>query len=128
MQAMRVGAYELPPRSLIAFSPYLLHRDPAVYSDPEIFDPDRFLAGPRGPARAPSNSHYLPYGRGVHACIGRHLARQEMMLTVARLLRDFEVGIAGGERPIAVEWLTNGLAAPAGSWIVRVRPRQARAS
>jgi cytochrome P450 len=128
LQAMRVGAYELPARSLIAFSPYLLHRDPAVYSDPELFDPDRFLAGPRGPARAPSNSHYLPYGRGVHACIGRHLARQEIMLTVARLLRDFEVRLEGGKHPLAVDWLTNGLAAPAGPRVLQVRPREAPAS
>lgn len=124
LQPMQIGSFELPARSLIAFSPYLLHRDPAVYSDPEVFDPERFLAGPRGPGKAPSNSQFLTYGRGVHTCIGRHLARQEILLGVARLLREFSVTVEPGKDLLAVDWLTNGLAAPAGRRVVHVRARE----
>ena len=88
-----------------------------------MFDPDRFLAGPRGPASAPSSAHYLPYGRGVHTCLGRNLARQEIMLTVARLLRDFKVALEPCKQPLAVDFLTNGVAAPAGPRTIRVSPR-----
>lgn len=127
MQPMQVGSFELPARSLIAFSPYLLHRDPGVYTDPELFDPERFLAGPRRPGKAPSSTQFLTYGRGVHTCIGRHLARQEILLSVARLLREFDVRLADSKHPLAVDWLTNGLAAPAGPRIVHVRRREAPA-
>ncbi len=124
MHPMTIGPYTVPARSLIGFSVYILQRDPDVYTDPDVFDPDRFLAGPRGPASSPSSAHFLPYGRGVHTCLGRNLARQEIMLTVARLLRDFQVELAPCKQPLAVDFLTNGVAAPAGPRIIRVAPRQ----
>jgi sterol 14-demethylase len=123
LKPLQIGQYTLPERSMIAFSPYLLQRDPSVYTDPDVFDPDRFLAGPRGPAKAPSVSHYLPYGRGIHTCLGRHLARQEIMLGVARLLRDFEVELAPCKDPLAANWITNGIAAPAGPRTIVARAR-----
>ena len=123
IKPMVVGPYTLPARSLIGFSVYRLHRDPAVYTDPDVFDPDRFLAGPRGPASAPSSAHYLPYGRGVHTCLGRNLARQEIMLTVARLVRDFQVELEPCKQPLAPDFLTNGIAAPAGPRMLRVTRR-----
>jgi cytochrome P450 len=123
LRPMQIGKYTLPERSMIAFSPYLLHRDPSVYTDPDVFDPERFLRGPRGPAEGPSASHYLPYGRGLHTCIGRNLARQEIMLTVARLLRDFDVSLEPCKDPLAVDWVTNGIAAPAGPRTLRARRR-----
>ncbi|MBL9101676.1 MAG: cytochrome P450 [Myxococcales bacterium] len=120
---MTVGPYTLPARSMIGFSAYILHHDPAVYTDPMVFDPDRFLAGPRGPGKPPSSAHWLPYGKGVHTCLGRNLARQEILLAVARLLRDYEVTLEPGKDPLAVDFMTNGIAAPAGPRGVRVRPR-----
>lgn len=123
LKPLQVGKYTLPARSMIAFSPYLLHRDPSVYTDPEVFDPERFRHGPRGPAKGPSTEHYLPYGRGVHTCLGRNLARQEIMLCVARLLRDFEVSLSPGKDPLAVTWVTNGIAAPTGPRTIRVQRR-----
>jgi len=124
---IRVGAYTLPARSLVGFSPYVLHRDPAIYADPDVFDPDRFLAGPRSPASAPPKSHFIPYGRGVHACLGRSLARQEIILAIARLLRDFDVTVEPRADLLAATWLTNGIAAPAGPRILTVRPRRTTA-
>ena len=100
-----------------------MHRDPAVYTDPDVFDPERFLAGPRGPGKSPSPSHYLPYGRGVHTCLGRNLARQEIVVSVARLLRDYEVALEPVADPLAITWATNGIAAPAGQRTLLARPR-----
>lgn len=121
---VEIGGYRVPARSLIGFSPYILHRDPAVYEDPEVFDPDRFLAGPRRPAAAPPNSHFVPYGRGIHTCLGRNLARQEIMMSIARLLRDYEVELSDPS-PTVADWLTNGIAAPAGAPSLIARPRGA---
>src|SRR5690606_742671 len=123
MKPLQLGKYRLPERSLIAFSPYLLHRDPAVYTDPEVFDPERFLSGPRGPGKSPSASQFLPYGRGVHTCLGRNLARQEIMVAIARLLRNYEVELEPCKDPLAITWMTSGIAAPRGPRMLRVRPR-----
>ncbi len=37
-----IGGYRIPARSMIVLSPYVTHRHPAVWPDPEVFDPDRF--------------------------------------------------------------------------------------
>jgi len=34
---------------------------------------------------------FIPFGGGIHNCIGRHLAELEMMIVVTILLRNFKV-------------------------------------
>ncbi len=128
MKPLKVGDLQLPAGALIAFSPYLQHRDPAVYTDPEEFDPERFIAGPRGPGKSPPASHFVPFGRGLHACLGRNLAKQEITLAIARLLRDYEVELVDATRPLTIDWITTGIAAPAEPQRLRVRRRSNRAA
>jgi len=65
-----------------------LHRDPAVWSDPERFDPDRFE--PEARQRLPEKA-WLPFGSGQRACIGRAFALQEATLVLAMMLQRFEL-------------------------------------
>src|SRR5229473_6268053 len=37
-----IGGYFIPANSIIVLSPYLTHRHPAFWQDPEAFDPERF--------------------------------------------------------------------------------------
>ncbi|WP_370865975.1 bifunctional cytochrome P450/NADPH--P450 reductase [Chondromyces apiculatus] len=69
----------------------LLHRDPAVWKDPERFDPERFAPGAR---EAIPTHAWKPFGNGQRACIGRTFAFQEATLVLAMLLQRFEL-----ERP-----------------------------
>jgi cytochrome P450 len=109
---VRMGDYTLPSGALVALSPYALHHDPKVYDDPGIFDPDRFLEGPRRPAKKPSAMNFVAFGRGLHACIGRTLARAEIMLTVARVLTDWKPALVPFKKPLATNWATTGVAVP----------------
>ena len=59
--------------------PYVLHRHPAHFPDPERFDPDRFAT------ERPSRWAYLPFGDGAHKCIGEHLARLEGVRILVRM-------------------------------------------
>ncbi len=54
----------LPEGWLLRFCVWESHRDPAVFPDPECFDPDRFLR------RRYSSDEYAPFGYGRHACNG----------------------------------------------------------
>lgn len=63
--------------------PYLTHRDPALWPDPERFDPGRFLTPGGRPAHPAS---YLPFGVGPRACLGLQFALRETTVLLERLL------------------------------------------
>ncbi|CAJ0789833.1 Bifunctional cytochrome P450/NADPH--P450 reductase 2 [Ralstonia condita] len=63
-----------------------LHRDPAVWDRPEVFDIDRFL--PENEARLHPHA-YKPFGNGERACIGRQFALTEAKLALAVILQRF---------------------------------------
>ncbi len=69
--------------SRVMLLPYLINRDARVYSNPDGFDPDRYLRG------EPSPLH--PFGHGPRVCIGRTLAELEMQHMVAGLVQRFRL-------------------------------------
>lgn len=74
---------DVPPGARLYLSPYLSHRDPRFFDDPERFDPDRFADRDR---RRTWQYAYYPFGVGAHRCIGEHLATLEAMLVIASVV------------------------------------------
>jgi cytochrome P450/NADPH-cytochrome P450 reductase len=72
---------------LLVLSP-ILHRDPAVWDDPEVFRPERFA--PENAAKLPPHA-WKPFGNGQRACIGRGFAMQEATLVLAMMLQRFDI-------------------------------------
>jgi cytochrome P450 / NADPH-cytochrome P450 reductase len=96
-----------------------LHRDPAVWADPERFDPDRFAEGRQIPPKA-----WMPFGNGKRACIGRAFAMQETLLVLAMMLQRFDIVATG---PYDLEIQETLTWKPAGVIIyARVRPPATR--
>ncbi|MCZ4552008.1 cytochrome P450 [Gordonia rubripertincta] len=93
------GRYEMAPGDWAIVHLPKLHRDPAVWTEPSRFDPDRFLAAEV--KKRPAHS-YKPFGTGERACIGRQFALHESVLLLARLLQryDFESADPGYELAI----------------------------
>lgn len=70
----------------VIFSPYVTHRLPELWPDPERFDPRRW--DPRAPDhRKPAPHEFLPFGGGPHRCLGAAFATAEMTVLLERLLR-----------------------------------------
>jgi cytochrome P450 len=67
---------------MVGISPYLLHRHPEFWPDPDVFDPRRFL--PDGSSTRPRYA-YLPFGGGHRICVGAGLAQLEAVLALAVL-------------------------------------------
>ncbi|MCY0937145.1 cytochrome P450 [Streptomyces sp. H34-S4] len=63
--------------------PYLAHRDPALWPDPERFDPLRFTT-PGGRPSVPGG--YVPFGIGPRACLGLQFALRETTVLLEHLL------------------------------------------
>lgn len=88
-----IGGYKIPAGTTIMLSPYVSHRHPGFWEDPEEFNPDRFL--PEN-ADAIHAAPYFPFGAGQRKCIGSDFAIFEATLVVANLARHFEVVVPPG--------------------------------
>jgi cytochrome P450 len=75
-----VGGYTIPAGALVCVSPYLLHRHPALWDDPDRFDPDRFARDEERPEFA-----FMPFSGGPRRCIGERLALLEAGLVLTTL-------------------------------------------
>jgi cytochrome P450 len=74
----------LPAGAKVLISPYLVHRSPAYYEQPERFDPERFVS--EAVAGRPRFA-YLPFGGGRRVCVGREFALVQLNLALARLVQ-----------------------------------------
>ena len=85
--------YRIPAGAFVTFSPYVIHRLPEYWSDPEKFDPDRFL--PERSGGRPKFA-YLPFGGGPHQCIGNQFALTEAALVLATVLQRYSLSLPAG--------------------------------
>jgi cytochrome P450 len=74
----------------VAISPYLLHRNPDFWPNPEGFDPRRFL--PENVSSRPKYA-YMPFGGGRRICVGAGLAQLEATLALAVLTQSAAVNL-----------------------------------
>lgn len=84
IEETEIGGYSLPEGSALMFSPWVTHRDPHVFPNPETFDPDRW--SPERAANIPKFA-FFPFGAGPRACIGNHFAMTKLGLILATLLQ-----------------------------------------
>lgn len=79
--------------TMVVIAPYVLHRHRALWPNPEIFDPNRFLNGAREKI---DRYAYLPFGAGPRICIGATFAIQEAVIVLAMIMRNFDLALAPG--------------------------------
>ncbi len=92
-----LGGFGLPAGATVITSPYALHRHPAAWSQPERFDPGRWVGERRA---CVVRSAYAPFGAGPRLCIGRDMALVESVALLAVLGQRFEVAPAPGVRAV----------------------------
>jgi len=84
-----VAGYTIAPDANIVLCPYVFHRNPNYFPEPEAFKPNRFL-------EEPVKYSYMPFGAGPHVCIGQSFAMLEMTLTLVVLLQRFQFSVPDG--------------------------------
>jgi cytochrome P450 len=99
LEADELGGYPIAPRTDVFISPYMLHRHPAFWSEPEEFRPERF-AGADAVER--HRFSYIPFAVGPRHCIGENIAMFEMLVHVHAMSRRFRLTRASNE-PIELE-------------------------
>src|SRR5271163_2058451 len=99
LEADELGGYGIAPRTDVFISPYMLHRHPAFWSEPEEFRPERFAGAD---AEERHRFAYIPFAVGPRHCIGENIAMFEMLVHVHAMSRRFRLTRAGNE-PIELE-------------------------
>ncbi|EZA59842.1 hypothetical protein DMN91_001223 [Ooceraea biroi] len=82
------GDYSIPAGTTIAVTTFKMHRQPYIYSNPDVFDPDNFL-----PERT-ANRHYyafIPFSAGPRSCVGRKYAMLKLKILLSTIMRNFRV-------------------------------------
>lgn len=92
-QPCTMDNYTAPRGAVLAVYPWVIHRHPQIYADPERFDPDRWLPEP---VRNVPRYAYLPFGAGPRMCIGNTLGIMVTVLLTACIARRFRLELAPG--------------------------------
>ncbi|MGW7410240.1 cytochrome P450 [Streptomyces sp. NPDC054833] len=96
-----VCGHRVPKDSFVGIIPWVVHRDPQWWPQPELFAPQRWLEAPQsagaadeltGHAVRPGRPRlaYLPFGGGPRQCIGNTFSRMEGVMALATLGRHWE--------------------------------------
>ncbi|MEM9193456.1 MAG: cytochrome P450 [Myxococcota bacterium] len=96
---VELRGYTIPGGSRLFLSPWVTHRHPELWADPEGFDPGRFA-----PEKTIDPFAYFPFGGGRRLCIGQGFAMMEGVLLLASLTRRLHLELVAGH-PIEPEAL-----------------------
>jgi cytochrome P450 len=89
-----IGDYEVPRRTIVVMSQYVIHRDERFWSDPLEFRPERWLDEAAVAARP--KFAYFPFGGGGRVCIGESFAWAEGVLMLAVMAQRWRMEPVAG--------------------------------
>ena len=90
-----LGDYRIPAGSTLMLCPYVTHRNPRYWKNPEAFDPQRFSAAERD--SRPKYAYY-PFGGGPRVCLGKAFALMEAKLYLAMLTQRMALDLVLGQQ------------------------------
>ncbi len=90
-----LGGYLLPTGAMLMISPFVTHRDPRWWPDPDRFDPQRFTPEQ---AKARPRFAYFPFSGGPRVCIGEPFAWQEAILVMALVAQTYQLRPVPGHK------------------------------
>lgn len=105
-----LGGVEVPAESICILCPYLVHRDPRWFPEPEKFDPERWTPEARD---ARPKFSYFPFGGGARVCIGERFAWMEGVIVMAAIAQKWRLRLQPGQHaeplPLITLRVKNGL-------------------
>ncbi|XP_050041541.1 cytochrome P450 3A29-like [Dermacentor andersoni] len=81
----------IPAGTSIFAPPWHVHRNPEIWPEPNRFLPDRFSPTQRDSVAC----SYFPFGLGPRMCVAHRLAMVTLKTALYRLIRNFEISLAG---------------------------------
>jgi cytochrome P450 len=100
MKDTEICGYFIPRGCLAIANMYSAHMDPKAWGDPKNFRPERFLDNDNKVIR---RDDIFSFNFGKRSCIGELLARQEVFLFLANLVKHFDIRPPEGQAMISVK-------------------------
>lgn len=88
IQEHTIDGWTVPADSLVLVSPWVVHRDPQLYPDPNEFRPERWVPEKR---KALLRYAFFPFGGGERVCIGQALSRLVVLTLLGTVLKHFRL-------------------------------------
>ncbi|MEV4560807.1 cytochrome P450 [Kitasatospora sp. NPDC049285] len=85
---VELSGIPFPTGTEVIVSPYLMHRHPGLFPNPDRFDPDRW---DRPETADLPRGAYLPFGMGNRLCLGDTFAMTEIPVVLATLLARWQL-------------------------------------
>ncbi|KAG2038135.1 cytochrome P450 [Suillus americanus] len=111
--------YCIPEGATVYGCHWAISRDPIVFPNPEVFDPQRWLDSE---GRLKDNIKFIAYGFGRRVCPGLHLANHSLYISLALLLWSFRIA-QRPDAPIDTNAFRDAVIARAAPFDVDVIPR-----
>ncbi|KAI0970956.1 cytochrome P450 [Xylaria arbuscula] len=84
--AMKICDFVIPPGTPISMTTYWMHNDPVVFTNPESFEPGRWLTA--GPEKLKTmQTYFVPFAKGSRSCVGKNLVYMQLFHTVSYFFR-----------------------------------------
>jgi cytochrome P450 len=116
LRPMQLGGVDIPVGTQVVCSPFVLHRSPLLWSNPDTFSPERFLPGARIVPRS-----FIPFSTGARSCLGRAMSMMEQTSLSSGVLAAFDLEMA--EDPTVVTLTGTYSMQPRERISLRFRPR-----
>ncbi|HEX6893960.1 MAG TPA: cytochrome P450, partial [Bryobacteraceae bacterium] len=95
LEPFELRGLRIEARSILIASPYVMHRDPRWFPDPQRFDPERWQPEAR---EARPKFSYFPFGGGARICIGERFAWMEGVVALATLAQKWKLRLVPGHK------------------------------
>ncbi|HEX8600884.1 MAG TPA: cytochrome P450 [Chloroflexia bacterium] len=113
--------YTIRKGEIVSYVPFVSHRMPTQFVDPEVFMPERWAPDFRP---QPPQYAYIPFAVGPRSCIGAGFAQVEIKLVMAMLLQRFRLDLVPGQHIMATVRTT---VQPEGRLLMRVQRQDGHA-
>ncbi|XP_062194459.1 cytochrome P450 76M5-like [Phragmites australis] len=94
-----VGGFAVPGGTKVIVNLWAIMRDPASWSEPGAFVPERFGGADQVDFVAKDRLEFMPFGAGRRACPGTPMATRVVTLILASMLHAFEWRLPEGMQP-----------------------------